>query len=547
MNNILIIDDEPVIVDTLFRLLEKTEELDLIIWKAESAIEGLEIMNNHRIDILITDICMPGMSGIELVGHIKNQWSHCKVIFLSGYSDFNYLQSALRYSASDYLLKPINDAILIATIQRVISEIETDEVLQAAMEQSEQQLQQAQFLLHNHFFAGLFANSLSLEKIERDIRQLQIPLRMDQDVLLLMSRVDRWPEDYSLADKILLQNSIDNIVKEYLQQSCLLVTYSEDRYGIWIIQTTELTDERGYCELERLHWFINELLEKIQQSIQRYLKLQVSFVLSEPRVKWQRISGTYQKMSELLLRGIGLDCGILLVDQAIDMLAHYEEPGLSIRDIKKNINDLTNLLEMGDKQQFIQSLARFFEELQKGIFLDFPLQLEVYAQLSAMFLSFMNARNIASTIDRQLKVEMLSNYSLFSNWHAFESFCLQLAELLFQSAESEQKNQKKDIIDKVDAYIIKTFDQNHSLAGIAKKFHLSPSYLSRLYHSEQGVSLFERIKLLKIARAKELLLTEGKKVHEVALELGFYNKSYFAKFFRKNTGMNPQDYKLKHS
>lgn len=151
MNNILIIDDEPIIVETLFSLLEKTGDLDLIVWKAESAIEGLEIMNNHRIDILITDINMPGMTGIELVGHVKNQWSHCKVIFLSGYSDIDYLQSALRYGASDYLLKPIDDVILIATIQRVISEIETDEALKKAMAQSEQQLQQAQFLLHNHF------------------------------------------------------------------------------------------------------------------------------------------------------------------------------------------------------------------------------------------------------------------------------------------------------------------------------------------------------------------------------------------------------------
>ncbi|MBP1994499.1 response regulator transcription factor [Paenibacillus eucommiae] len=542
MNNILLIDDEPVIVETLFNMLSRMEHLELIIWKAGSAPEGIEIMKSNRIDILITDVRMPGMSGLELIKHVQKQWSRCKVIFLSGYSDYEYLQTALRENAFDYLLKPIEDEVIVETVQRVIAEIASDLQLQDIMVQSELQLQKAHYLLHKDFFENLlFGVPLTPESIAGYVQTLQIPLDPEQDIILMIGRADRWPQDFQLKDKLLLQYAVNNIVEEYLRGSCRIAAFIGDRHVVWLIQAPP--SQLDSQDSSHLQWYINELLEKIQQSIQQYLHLPVSFVLSKPNVGWQQIHHTYKEMGDWLQRGIGLDEGIILAQQASSILSQYSEQELLPQDIKRNINQLTNLLESGDKVTFHHTLTNFFHHMQKAVFLDFTLQLEIFAHLTAMFLSYMNARKITQSIGEQLDLKLLANYGMFANWPAFEDYCSRLAVLLFSYAEGEKKDQKKDIIDKVDAYIIKSLHENTSLDHLAKVFHLSPYYLSRLYHAEKGISLSERMKLLKLARAKELLLVEGIKIQEVALELGFYNVSYFTKFFKKNMGISPQEYK----
>ncbi|GBG06455.1 hypothetical protein PAT3040_00982 [Paenibacillus agaridevorans] len=542
MNNILLIDDEPVIVESLYNMLTRMEHLELIIWKANSAIAGLEIMKNNRIDILITDVRMPGMSGLELIQHVKQQWSRCKVIFLSGYSEYEYLQTALRENAFDYLLKPIDDEVIIETVQRVIGEIETDLRMHDIMTQTELQLQKAQYLLHKDFFEHLlYDNHLTIESIAGYVQTLHIPLDLEHEVIMMIGRVDRWPQDYRLKDKLQLQYAINNIVEEYLRETCQIVSFTEDRYVIWLIQAGSSQD------LTHLQWYINELLEKIQQSIRQYLHLPVSFVLSKPNIGWLQIHYTYKEMSEWIQRGIGLDEGIILVEQADSMLSQYSEQELLPQDIKRNLNQLTNLLETGDKATFHRTISDFFYVIQKAVFIDYTLQLEIFAHLSVMLLSYMNTRKITRSIEIQLDLKPLSNYGMHANWSAFEDYCSRLADMLFSYAEGEKKDQKQQITDKVDAYIIKHLHENTSLDHLAKTFHLSPSYLSRLYHAEKGVSLSERIKLLKLARAKELLSVEGAKIHEVASELGFYNVSYFTKFFKKNMGIPPQEYRQNNS
>jgi two-component system response regulator YesN len=538
MNNILLIDDEPVIVDTLFAMLSTVEHLELTIWKANSAIEGMEIMKNNRIDILITDVRMPGMSGLELIKHVKKQWSLCKVIFLSGYSDYEYLQTAMRENAFDYILKPVEDEVIIEAIQRVIEEIETDLRMHDIMTQTELQLQKAQYLLHKDFFENLLSGRLqTLSSIFGYLQTLQIPLEQEQDVVLMIGRVDRWPQDYRLKDKLQLQYAVNNIVEEYLRKTCRIVSFNEDRYIVWLIQTDSAQD------LTHLQWYINELLEKIQESIRQYLHLPVSFVLSKPNIGWQQIHHTYKEMSEWMQRGIGLDEGIILIEQASSMLSQYGEQEPLPHDIKRNLYQLTNLLESGDKLTFQRTMTIFFHDIQKAVFIDYTLQLEIFAHLSAMFLSYMNARKITLSIENELDLKPLSNYEMHANWSAFQDYCSRLASVLFSYAEGEKKDQKQEIIDKVDAYIVKHLHQNTSLDHLAKTFHLSPFYLSRLYHAEKGISISERTKLLKLARAKELLSAEGVKIHEVASELGFYNISYFTKFFKRNTGISPQEYR----
>ncbi|KHF32951.1 putative response regulatory protein [Paenibacillus sp. P1XP2] len=105
MYRLLIVDDEPVIVNGLIQLFQENTEFELDVCKAYSAVEALNIAKKMKLDILVSDIRMPQKSGLQLVDDIAYYWPHCRIIFLTGYSEFDYVQEALRKRADNYILK----------------------------------------------------------------------------------------------------------------------------------------------------------------------------------------------------------------------------------------------------------------------------------------------------------------------------------------------------------------------------------------------------------------------------------------------------------
>ena len=105
MYRLLLVDDEPDIVEGLYNAFYNYEGLELDIFKAYSAYEALDILNSERIDIVLSDISMPGMNGLEMMRQVKSRWPHCQVIFLSGYTEFDYIYQANQLEAVSYILK----------------------------------------------------------------------------------------------------------------------------------------------------------------------------------------------------------------------------------------------------------------------------------------------------------------------------------------------------------------------------------------------------------------------------------------------------------
>ena len=116
---ILVVDDEELITDSLAGMLAEAPQYELDVYKAYSGSEALELLNEQQFDIVVSDICMPGISGIGLAQKIREKWPLCHVIFQTGYDDFQYAQRALRYGADDYILKPIKEEELLDALIRI--------------------------------------------------------------------------------------------------------------------------------------------------------------------------------------------------------------------------------------------------------------------------------------------------------------------------------------------------------------------------------------------------------------------------------------------
>ena len=122
MNRLVLVDDEPDIVDGLYEVFCRESGLELDVYKAYSGIEAIEKMKNLRFDIVVTDIKMPGITGLQLLDTIYSYWPKCKVIMLTGYSEFDYVYATIHKPGAKYILKTEGDAAIIEAVRECVEE-----------------------------------------------------------------------------------------------------------------------------------------------------------------------------------------------------------------------------------------------------------------------------------------------------------------------------------------------------------------------------------------------------------------------------------------
>lgn len=189
MYRMLIVDDEEIITDGLADIFGKLN-LDLDIYKAYSGQEALELLNRTRVDVVLSDICMPGMDGLELMETIRLNWPQCKIVFLTGHNDFNYVYQAIQAPDVQYVLKNEGYPKLIAAVERALKELEETLRANDLIRRSKEQLDTLETLAHGDYFRNLLFHDVLFEReLEEDFRRLQIPLDASMPILIGLGSV----------------------------------------------------------------------------------------------------------------------------------------------------------------------------------------------------------------------------------------------------------------------------------------------------------------------------------------------------------------------
>jgi two-component system response regulator YesN len=185
MHRLLVVDDEPFIVNGLYEFLLMASGLELDVYKAYSGDEAVEWLHRTKIDIVITDIRMPGMTGIQLLDQIKRQWPHCRVIFLSGYTEFEYVYQAIQHEGVGYLLKTAGYDKILELVKKAVSEIEEMVSTEDFVAKARRQMKIALPTLQKDMLLGLLRGETgTLEMRSEQFRHLEISLRPQDTVLL---------------------------------------------------------------------------------------------------------------------------------------------------------------------------------------------------------------------------------------------------------------------------------------------------------------------------------------------------------------------------
>jgi len=539
---LLIVDDEPYVVDGLYDLFQETPELEVDLHRAYNAFEALDKMGRHKFDIVLTDVRMPGMSGVELHHRIKERWAHCKIIFLTGYDDFGYIQQTVRNGdVVDYILKTEEDDVVLHAVKRAVAEIDASRASEDYVAKAKQSYKEALPLLRKGFLQRLLHGERGSDGWRRKkFAELEMCLSPHDPVIVIAGRVDRWSESFEEKDKELLLYAVFNIAEEQLSK--------HGRFGgtelgssqfAWLCQPGAGAGDSGGRR------YLLGILESIQSVCSELLKVSISLAIASREAQWEACAAGYSSARDELLFGKGRGLEMALIDQSqfeegVGRAEEAKQRALT-RKLRAHIHRIGQLeayLEQGMKDEFFILLDETIEMVPSG---DRFVQAEFFLTLGAMFAACLN-RTESDMTDR-VDLDKLTHFQAHASWREIEAFFKRLAGLVFETLSADSADWNRQVIERLQRYIEDHMEGDLTLGRLAEVVHLNPFYLSRLYKQRTGTTLSDHVTSVRMNAARRLLLESNLKIHEIASRVGYENSTYFTRVFKKLYKSSPQEYR----
>ena len=533
MYKILIIDDDVMIRNGIKNGV-KWEELGIgEAMTAKTGIEGEELFRKHLPDIVLTDIRMPKMDGLELLRRVKSIRSDAVVIILSGYDDFSYAQTAIKHGAFDYLLKTAGILQLTEVIRKALEEVRAGSERKEFYAKIRRQLNVSLPLLKYRYLNELLFGFTSAERVLNRLEFAEINIRPGEFALGVIE-IDELPllcEDRDEEERLLLKFSVMNIVEELVQgrgicfeskyEECVVLYYFDDA----------LTAQQNKADF-------NSVCEEIARNIRQHLKITVSMGLSNGDSGLERVRTCYEDAKKALGHKLFLGKGsIIHIDEVSDCAAGSFT--LEIEDERVIISSL----RVGDRKRLFETIDGMFLRIGQCGYLRNEDFYKALIELVAL------ASRVLSEYGIELKEALgkeLAYYDEIKKYKTFEEakkWVLSVFEAIAATILNTRVLKAKKIIETAVQYIDAHFNEAVTLEKIAEKVYVSPNYLSRLFSNEMGRSFMEYLTDRRMEKAKLMLGEQDAKASEVGEKVGYDNPHYFSRIFKKHTGMSPLAYK----
>jgi len=522
MLSLLIVDDEVIIADGLYQMLQEAFQDQLVVRRCYSASQAQRMMEDIRIDVLMTDIEMPDGSGLELHQWVRSRWPLVRVIYLTGYSDFDYARRALNQNALAYVLKSEGDPVIIETVQRAIQAIKEEE---ASLVQMVKEEHRHAGRIHQLIYHAMHGGSVSLEQFQIALAEQEVPLSASSPVMVGYCYSEE--PDFHLAQAMGL---VERLMGQFFP---LLMTGMTSRAFLLICQSSWPECRQLLCGM----------IENAQAILEKHNGLMTVCLMDAP-VPWDQLSEAGESLLEQLSRRNPVPGELLLIPHdASAPSAQMPDFGEEWFGMMDSLHRLNELLMTGQRDLYFEEEKSLFSRVawqQSGR--------QANTVADTMAASLLHCAETLPLSDR-LNEEMdhVRGICSLQDMSQAPERLHRLAELLFDVRGLHQSRRQRQLISSVNDYIASHMDGDLSLITIADAVHFHPVYLSRIYKEYAGVSLSDYIANQRLSTACQLLRTTQTQISSIAKSTGFTSSNYFSRWFRKRIGLTPQEYRDKEN
>ncbi|QOS79410.1 response regulator [Paenibacillus sp. JNUCC31] len=531
MYQLLIVDDESSVVESLTLTIPWEKYGIENIYSACSAQEALQIASKHSIDIMITDIRMPEIDGLELIERIQHFSRKIRIIILSGHDEFDYAKKAMKLQVLDYLLKPINFDELIHSVRKAIQDIENEWKEISSLNRIQQTLHANLPLLRSQLLNDLLNNkSIPKNILEERLNTVGVSFRLDDSYLMMVLRMEEDFSGYELQSLSLLEYAITNIAEEvFIELFELWHCITEKGYLVFLVKSSD----------QQALKMVDSFAVKLQNHVQKYLKGSLSICLSKLGRFPDGLPALYLSSVNAINRNIGHNKSFFLTLDPINQ----EPPQERIHSEMQAPPLLPFLLDSGDWDEVLSKIDRILSI--KGSSIEytqdqlFSILLYLSSSFSLVFITENNELNEELNEELNLLLQKkghLSKQRIY-DWAKKNIECLKLRAL------DNIKDSHNHIVARIRTFIQKKLSTGISIQDAANHVGMHPVYLSKVYKTVTDETIGDYIYRIRMERAVQLLKNTDMKVSEISGQLGYLAVPHFIKIFKKEFGTTPQDFR----
>jgi two-component system, response regulator YesN len=514
MYKVLIVDDEPHILKGLKSIVNWEEYGMEIVAEAIDGAEALDIIRKSKIHIVLTDIRMQRMTGIELLENLRRENSEVKAIILSGYDDFQYVREAVKLGVENYLLKPVNRDELSSTLLNLVDKIESE--LYNKIRQKD---------IMNSFRENILnrwmSNTISKRELIERADLLNIDLKFKQYFVAIVKKIN----DSNIVDKMLESFAILNICSEVISNSCENIVFNDLNANTVIV---------FYCDDFNLRMEkVKERLKASMNAIREYLNMEVFITTGTIENGFEFAHQSYFNAMQLQQHNL-----IYSPYSIVDFYETKRKMNIIASNMYFDQDMLKKLIISKNREQCLA----FFEEIIRNRLLA---QEEIQdIAIEAVYCIMDTVRNYASRKNeatKKISTKLSEVYGICSE--------KQLLEWLMSKADKaidfliSGEEAASPLIKQIMNYIELHYSKEVSLKTLSSLHNVNASYLGQMFKNETGELFTNYLNRIRIDKAKELLSNTSLKIYRISEQVGYIDQSHFFRIFKKYSGISPEEYR----
>jgi two-component system response regulator YesN len=512
MYKVLLVDDERIIIEGISQVVDWASVGTELAGTCRNGIEAFEHIVQAQPDIVISDIKMPGMDGLQLAAKVAAAYPRIKFIMLSGFGEFDYAQTAMQYGVKHYLLKPCNETKIIEALEELVTELKQTESAEYFIKNIKAGLQKVLPHVKEQFLKEFVTNK-TYGTLDWDYYRKLFELDLeDQKIRLILFQLEGSFEFEHLF-------AVKNIAGEILQNSILSTTVGD--HVLMVVEDMETTAE------------LYELIDRVQLTFLQYYKIDLTIALSDADLI-THARKLYKETLECLNHRFYLGEGSLIT--MWDIGDDHSDEG---QDFNYDEENLLLQIKTGCWEEACQEIDTFFISLS-AMRSDIPLTKSYVIQLYMAVIRLSDAETLNSYMEKLVALMEMTTLK------TIQVFIKNVASEIAQQHYTHKINKHSSIIQKVITIIEEQVShQELSLNRVAHEMlYMNADYLGKLFKKETGEKFSNYVMKFRIKKAMELLEHNGDlKIFELAEQLGFGdNPQYFSQVFKKYAGLTPSEY-----
>ena len=515
--SILIIDDEKLIRQKILHAIRCDAYNIVSIEEAANGVEGLLLIMQNVPDIILLDICMPRMDGIEFASIVRKDHPDTQIIFISGLSDFKNMRSAIQVGANDYILKPIDSRAIETAIGNAVTRLRQN--VHPVTHQA----------IHDPVEVIYSLMASPSEVLDERLRLiLRLPINYECRVALIcndFSLFEKWNEE---DVRKFVQFAVVRVAAEIQERKEAGIAFLTPRQEPALLLTC--------CEKD-----IEAVLNDLSQHIDRLLEIELKYAISN--------SGSFSQIAMLYRQSIEVSKRVF--NDGDPFLLYYWD--LQDRNIVNHEYPVQLEKEMCEKlflygaDSYEKTICSFFDHIEKNnidvstcrLFL-----MRLFTHISISIDMYNNVNNGMNSFQPIDPVSMVYQCSSLQE-------ARQILMRLFANAHEyyiNTQNCKGDHFHSIDCYIRSNYsDSTLNMKKCSEELYLSYSYISRILKKRVGKTFIEYLNEIRINEACRLLQSPGALISETAIVVGFSHQSYFNVVFKRVTGVTPTQFRGLHN